>query len=418
MSKSSVFLRMKWKILLAMCLFVMPLGASAAGSATLGVSFSGENVTAGDFFDVSIPFNSNGEGIDTVRAVVTYNPTVLEALSVHLDGPFDRSAPGNYINNGAGKISWGAFTLDGPLSAGGTFARITFFARTDGDGAIAISPDSKMISKGAEKIASSSLGETVVPVLPQPETTKGLSLLVVNSKSHANEQDWYAVNDVSVEWVEIPGESSIAEYFYAFDQSPNTDPSTSLSSSEVSLNFSDVEDGAHYFHIKARQADGQFTETLHRRIRIDTTAPNNIELTESDRQILEGESLYLTFGTTDETSGVLQYQVAVNDADFELQQSPLELSDLDAGTYFLRVAALDRAGNATYRGKSVRVYPEGTDLERPEGYEDVQEVDAIGVVQQQVEEPRNNRVLLITIILVVLGVFGIILARNRRKNLA
>ncbi len=407
---------MNIKLLIAAFLLLLPMSVSAAGSAALDVSFSDTSVSAGEYFDVVVSFSPNGEQVDTIRSVVTFDPTLLEALSVNLAGTFNRAAPGNYINNSAGKISWGAFTLDGPAKIGGAFARITFFARADGDASVSISPDSRMISVGEEKLDSSALGSVQISIQGQAVPEQGRSILVVNSKSHPNETDWYANNSVVMEWVELKGGSSISEYLYALDKVSNTDPKISLSSDTSSVSLDSLEDGAYYFHIKGRQSDGQYTETTHRRVRIDTTAPNEIELTESDHQILEGESLWLTFGTTDETSGVLQYQVALNESEFQLQQSPLEVADLEQGTYFFRVAALDRAGNTTYQGKSVRVYPPEADLGRPEGYEDVQEIDAIALVQEKPVQVKESKMsVLITVMLVTLSVFGIIYVLKRKK---
>ena len=89
------------------------------------------------------------------------------------------------------------------------------------------------------------------------------------------------------------------------------------------------------------------------------------------------------------------------------------MSDLPVGTYFFRVAAIDRAGNASYGSTSVRVYPEGTDLSRPDGYDEDAEMTAI--TQSVSDETNNTKKLLITFILGVIIILGIISAKKKRK---
>ena len=343
--------------------------AFAAGSSTLSFVQPVTDVRAGDFFEVIVDTNPGTEKIDTVRAVVTYDPLTIHAEMVSLIGPFDHSAPGNYIDNKNGAISWGGFNTTGGVSDSGHFARITFSAVKAGKATVKISTNSLMIADGVQMMNSSQLSETTVDI-KATDTSKMNSPLELQSSSHPDENAWSQANIVDVNW---KSSKPVKNYLYAFDESPGTDPSTERGQGTPpiaggSVQFKDVKDGIHYFHLKAVLEDGSMSKVLHRRFNIDKTKPNPILLSAEHDKIVEGDSVKLTFATTDETSGVIHYQIAFNDGAFETQSSPYEKKGLKAGTYFIRVAAIDRAGNVTYGSANVRVYPKGTTLENAQVY--------------------------------------------------
>lgn len=395
---------------------VLPAVTKAAGFATFTLLEENIAVEAGETFDLNVNINASGENIDTARLVLTYDPLVVRAVSVVLNGEFNRSAPGNYIDNKSGKVYWGGFTLGEPLSANSSFAKVTFKSEQAGKATVSVSSESKLISDGEERIDSERFGKASVTVSPASLPESGVSVLSVNSSSHLNDTDWYSNNTVEIDWITLEGESPVQEYFYSFDESSNTDPKESLDASKSKLSFKDVKDGIYYFHIKGVQKDGKETKTVHRKVNVDVSAPNAFEATIADKQILEGESVYMAFATIDDVSGVREYQVSLNDSPFEPQNTPLEIKDLKPGTYFIRVAAIDRAGNVRYFGKSVRVYPEGTDLNRPEGYNAKAEMEAFINQGDSAVKVSSGTSVFVMIFLALLLIVGIIFLNNLRKN--
>ena len=395
---------------------MLPALSQAAGTATMNFDEATVSTELGESFDLTVQVEPGGEDLDTVRSIVTYDPETLSVQHVTLTGAFDRSAPGNYIDNGSGKVSWGAFTLDGPISTSDSFVSISFLAIQEGTATVAISSDSRAISSGSEMINTAALGSTEVTVGAKIEADPTLSLVILESDSHPDEDSWYADAVVDLNWVSIAAGSDIASYLYDFDQSPSTDPSIALSADESEMTIEVDEDGIYYFHIKGVQEDGRETSAEHFTVKVDVTVPNPIELTAQDTKLLEGESAWFTFATTDETSGVLQYQIALNSSDFQIQTSPLEMEDLDPGTYFFRVVALDRAGNAAYGSSSVRVYEEGTDIDRPENYEPASEIEAVVSALTGDDDSASSTQTLITLVLGVLIALGLIYAIAKRKK--
>jgi hypothetical protein len=402
--------------IVAVVIFLIPAVCAAEGASTMSLDAQTYGVQVGTQFDVTVNVDPNGEALDTVRAVVVFDPTVLQVQNIALSGSFDRVAPGNYYDNTIGKVSWGAFTLEGPITTMGSFATISFLPLIEGNAKIEISADSRAISNGEEKINLGSLGSASVNVGAVVSSQPGVALIVVESESHANEVDWYTNNEVKFSWTQLQGESPIKAYYYSFDESSDTDPTIYLAPTKKDITVESVADGVHHFHIKGVQEDGRETSITHRRVNIDTTAPHAIELLAQDNKILEGESAWFTFATIDDMSGVAQYQIAINDSAYQVQTSPLEMTDLLPGTYFFRVAALDRAGNASYGSASVRVYPEGTELDRPEGYEESAEMTAIAnAINEKTGLAGENLKLLISILLGVAIIISIIYVIRKRK---
>ena len=123
---------------------IVPFSVFAAGSAEMGFSQTNVSVENGEKFDLTVTFDAKSESIDTVRSVVTFDPTILKAESTSLVGPFNRNAPGNYIDNKTGKVFWGGFTLEALKENSGSFAKITFSAKQAGQATVAINKESKI----------------------------------------------------------------------------------------------------------------------------------------------------------------------------------------------------------------------------------------------------------------------------------
>ncbi|MCR4313928.1 MAG: cohesin domain-containing protein [Candidatus Uhrbacteria bacterium] len=403
--------------LMAVVVLAPNLSVHAAGTATMSLDAESYEVTRAELFDVTVSVDPKGEFLDTVRAVVTFDPSVVNVQSVRLAGSFDRVAPGNYLDNGSGKVSWGAFTLEGPVTASTPLITVTFLAIAQGEGEIKISSDSRAISNGEEKINIAQLGSSTVTVAQAQEAESGVALLAIESSTHPDQSAWYSDRSVDLSWTQLEGDTPVEAYYYSFGPESDAEPSISLDGSTTELSLEAPQDGLYYFRLKGVHEDGRETPVAQRRVGVDITAPNAIELTVQDNKILVGESAWFTFATTDETSGILQYQVTINDSEFQVQTSPLEIEDLPEGTYFFRVAAFDRAGNVIYSGVSVRVYPQGTDLSRAEGYEQSSEVQAITTsLQTTSTQISDNKALLITVVLGIAALIGIIYVSRKRKR--
>jgi hypothetical protein len=398
-------------------LLLIAVPVFASGSSTFEITEESSEVERGGLFDVIIRLHSNSESVDTARAMIGFDPSMLSVQAVQLIGDLDRSAPGNYWDNVQGVISWGGFTLDGAVDSSSDFIVITFLALQEGETSFSLKEGSKIIAQGEERIDVSQFVSSDITIDSASEVDSGVALLVLESETHPDENAWTQETTAVFRWIVLQGEHPLSGLYYDLDRSSDTHPTTFIDPDITSWNVKDLEDGIHYFHLRGVHEDGRETSVEHYRVKVDTTAPNPIILVVQDQQVVEGESLWFTFATTDETSGVAQYQVAINESEYQVQASPLEVTDLNAGTYFFRVAALDRAGNASYEGVSVRVYPEGTVLDRPEGYEKNTEINAVTTATKNKDlvdtENSTWKRLLIAVIVLMMIILGFILYRKR-----
>ncbi|MEK7132275.1 MAG: hypothetical protein AAB833_02035 [Patescibacteria group bacterium] len=127
---------------------------------------------------------------------------------------------------------------------------------------------------------------------------------------------------------------------------------------------------------------------------LDEVGPNQIQPYVDDDFIIEGETPSLYFGTTDDISGVLKYEVSINDGPWVQAVSPTPLENLSFGTYQFAVKAIDVFGNASFGITQVRVYPFGTNPER--------------VLANQVSE-EEGRIKEFVIWFLVVGAIGVII---------
>lgn len=381
-------------------LIVMPIVANAAGSATLTLSPTQVTVEKGETFDLFINANSNGESLDTVRAILSFTSTALKAESAMLIGAFDRVAPGNYIDNSAGSVSLGGFTLEGPVKTSTKFGRVTFRATQVGNAKIELSSESKMISNGEEKIDSTILGSAQIKVIEKKTVSDGN--LTITSEIHPAPEGWYQENVTTLNWTLQKGQAN--QYLYELDQLSDTEPTKVFSGDTTSFTTETLEEGIWYFHLKAVLTDGKSTEILHRKIQIDRTPPNPFLIDFSAKQFLETDQLQVLFATTDDISGVARYELSLNESPFQEVGSPLTMKQLVNGTYIFKIRAVDQAGNEIYAQDVVRSYPEGTEIP----YQPVS-------VEPEKETQKKNIALLITLAFIIVVVSGIIYRSKMKK---
>lgn len=384
-------------------LLFLPITVSAAGRSTMTLSPTQMSVRAGETFDITITINPNGASLDTARAILTFSPTLLKMEEVVLTGAFDRVAPGNGVDNTKGVLSFGGFTLEGPVKQSTNFARVTFSARQEGNGTIEILPSSKLIQNGEEQIDSKILGKVNVDIGKKDERTSGT--IKIESATHPGPEEWKQVAVAELSWKVEESNAEVIGYEYALDQNSATEPTQALSEDTTTYTTEELKDGLWYFHLKAKLANGKATQTAHRKIRVDRTPPNPFVIDLTNNQVIENETTQAFFGTTDETSGIARYELSMNGSPFSDVTSPQAFGNLPPGTYIMQIRAVDGAGNQTFDQQTLRSYPIGTELPtRPVVLEAVKETLA--------EKWR----LLITLALGLIIISGIIYALKMKKK--
>lgn len=109
------------------------------------------------------------------------------------------------------------------------------------------------------------------------------------------------------------------------------------------LNLTNLSDGVHNLLLRAYDKAGNHAESQIR-IKSDSTRPEPFTL-EVDPDTWAQGDVEILFNATDRTSGIKDYEVSVDGAPFEKNESPLSLTNLTDGIHFIKVRAFDKAGN-------------------------------------------------------------------------
>ena len=176
---------------------------------------------------------------------------------------------------------------------------------------------------------------------------------------------WTNNNNPIFNWIELQDMSGIASYSYQLDENPQTIPSEEVKISETTVNYSDVDDGEWYFHLRALDNAGNWSETSHYGpIKINTiqpAAPGGLSVVPGDAQVqlvwkanieedIAGYNVYRSTNETGEYSQISE----------ELLTSP---EFIDGGltngqTYWYKVSALDMVGNESEKSIIISVTPQ------------------------------------------------------------
>ncbi len=376
-----------------------PLFAFAAPSVGMSVVGPGTPVEVGERFGIIIQFSDSATGIDTARAELQYDTNFLEAEDMSLLGSWWNIAPGSGIDAKQGTISLGAYRRAAePNTTPFDFGMIVFTAKKVGTTSVSILSDSILLHDGADLQDTTKFSsfKNLSIVEKVSQTTTPLS---VTCASHPSDDTWYQAEQATCIWSPFTNPVLVG-----LTQNPTSVP-TEPRPSEPALWFSTTPDGAWYFQVAEERDDGSIGPVTSRRLRIDRTPPNPFEPHIDRTRWLEGETVLVTFGTTDQTSGVAKYEISLNDGPFQEKTSPFAIADLSVGDLLIEVRATDRAGNTRYGKTGLRVYPEGTDLSELDAEQEKEIAEA--------NDPGWGLILICSLIIVFAG---ILYAISRRRK--
>lgn len=333
--------------------------SQASGKALMSFGQAPANIAVGDSFNLAILLAANGEKMDTMRVSFNFPADKLEATHFRLGNLFPNVSPANQLDNQKGLVYQGGFSITGPVSENGTLGEVTFKAKSAGSATLTFNDNSLLLGAGEVKngnLAGRSTTITIAQAEQEPQapantvlSPEGKVLFTVNSPSHPDSQTWLANNTVTMEW-DVEEGSDVVKFFFAFDEKPDTNPKQLIPEAPAKGNrlvFDRVSDGVWYFHLKGQNSAGKDSKVVHYPVQIDVTQPNVIAPFLDKAEVASGESVQLSFGTLDQTSGIAYYTVRVDDKDLGRQTSPYSLSVREAGEHAVRVQAYDRAGNAS-----------------------------------------------------------------------
>lgn len=312
----------------------------------------------GSFFEVPFFINTKDKSVTNIELNISYDPTKLGIIKPSngksIIGVWT-SAP-TYDNN-KGTANFSGTIPGGIISQSGLVTAITFEAKAEGSAEISILPNSKVrIFDGVEMSADVNTNRGVYTIFPKP-----FGGTEVYSETHPLEDKWYNNTNAVFSWNKIP---NVIGYSFVFDNKPNTLPENKVDFTENIKQYENLSDGVWYFHIKALRAGDIWGTTTNRKLKIDTTPPNNfkpkIEYVSHNKSNLA----VITFKAIDSLSGVDHYEVGLTDTSsnisqnlspvFNRSESPYQVSLDSIKSARVIVRAIDYAGNFTDESVNVQ----------------------------------------------------------------
>lgn len=319
-------------------------------AASFSIAPAGGTYTVGSTFDVSLLLDTERETINAIQAVVGFPPDKLQLVSPATSNSIIQlwTAPPQF-NNQTGRVELQGGIPKGVKLSNGLVLTLTFRVKSVGTAAVRFLDNSRILlhdGKGTDVLRDTSSAIYTL-VLPPPAGP------LVSSETHPDQTRWYPNANVILKWAH---DEEVEGYSYILNDQPVDLPDDIVDRSLTGLSYSKVQDGLHYFHIKALRG-GSWGGTTHYALKIDTMPPAAfpVEIIPGSRTVRRQP--IFQFITTDAHSGLDHYEVKMiplaprpASADgsqpfFVETQSPYIPPVLDNGSYDVIIRAYDHAGN-------------------------------------------------------------------------
>lgn len=328
-----------FSLLAALALLAATIQPAQAASASLYLSPGSGSKYVGEKFYVFVYVGADAS-VNTFDVYVTTSNFTVTGFSVA--GSICKLYPSqpSYTPNSA-HFQCGLPT-PGFSGSGGYIGSVVVKGNSQGTAKVSIDSGSKVLANdGFGTNILSSLGTATFTILPPPTAAPS-----VTSSTHPDSDKWYKNKDVSLSW-----SGAGSEFSYSFDQSADTVPDQVSEGTEKDKTYEGVTDGIWYFHIRVKGSGG-WSAATHFRVQIDTTPPEPFT-PEAEPKKDAQKRPFISFVTTDATSGVDHYEIKIDDGVWTTAQSPYQLPRISSGKHKIVVKAADKAGNE--RTSSVEV---------------------------------------------------------------
>jgi hypothetical protein len=337
--------------------------AKAAQASFYVLPESGE-YEVGKRFSVSVFIDSDGAAINASQAVIYFPADKLKVVEISKAGSIFTLWPEEVVfSNSEGKITFaGGLPSPGYTGEKGKIFTIIFQGKAAGEAKVYFRDEAILANdaRGTNIFGSSRGGiykivvPTGVPTLP-PEIIKLPPLPKVYSPTHPQSDKWYSNNNPILKWdlpPDVIGVSTVFNQEFVYNVPA---VSEGLFSSK---NYSEVEDGVWYFHIRFQNKDG-WGEISRFKIQIDTKPPYPFEIKVDNEGDSTNPQPILYFQAKDDTSGINHYEIKIGQGEvfslLEVQTNPVRMPHQDPGLHSLEIKAVDNAGNSTLSATEVAI---------------------------------------------------------------
>ena len=328
---------LKTIILCSLAIVGIFLVAEKAKAAIVSVTPQHNNISYGETFVVDLRLNSEKEIINAIQATITYPANILNIIDISKGGSFLTLWPQEpIIDEEAVTIKFAAGIPHGSYVVDGKVISLIFRAISSGSAEIDFDEElsSVHLNDGQGTKTETEFISGIYQISPAV-------LINIISPTHPNENVWYRNNSPIFEWTVKQG----AQYSYTLADGPDEVPDTRPEAVTGEVAYTSLVDGIYYFILNERQPEKGWAVAGKRRVMIDQTPPLSFEyLIGSDLTVYNGKK-FLSFSTTDLTSGIDHYDVIEGGKAYRNQQSPYLLKDQSLKKT-ITVRAFDKAGNS------------------------------------------------------------------------
>ena len=335
---------------------LLALGADAA---TVSIQPTSGTFTVNSTFDVSIYLDTDQESVNALQINLIFPPDLMQLVSPEVSG---RSVVQVWTSQPRYNNQQGTVELIGGIPGGlrtdhGLVATLRFRVRSVGSGTIRFGDQSQVLrndGKGTNVLTSQS-GGLYQFTLPPPAGP------LVASETHSEQTQWYASKNTVLRWEIV---EKVQGFSYILSRDPTDIPDDISEGDKTSVAYRDLDDGVHYFHIKALREIG-WGGTTHFAVKVDTVPPAEFTIEFDPGARTTQLKPIIKFASTDSASGLSHYElkiiplssVARDDPNtkplFIEALSPFVPGELGLGSYDVIVRAYDKTGN--YRESTERL---------------------------------------------------------------
>lgn len=340
---------------------------SLASAATLYFSPASGTYSVGQTIAVSVYVSSPNESINAISGDIIIPTEYFSIVSA--------SSVGSIVNfwieqptvSGAAVSFEGVVLNPGYQGAGGKVASFVLMAKKAGVGALSFSGASVLAndgqgtnvltSAGTASLSVQAAAQVPLPATPSeapieetPEEKEVLepSAFLISSRTHPDQDAWYNKTTGIFSW-DIPEGASATRLILS--SSPSATPAVTYDTAIGEKRIDDLPEGISYLRVQ-HKVNGAWGGIGTYRVKTDLTPPEPFSITFPHGAEGINPQPIILFNTTDELSGVAEYDVKVGEGDLftraaAADSNPYTLPLQEPGAHIVVVIASDRAGNTT-----------------------------------------------------------------------
>ena len=314
---------------------------------------------------VDLKIDSEGVGMNAAQATVRFPKETLQVSSIDkTNSTFNFWLTEPTFSNQDGVISFAGGTPYGISGASMQVVRITFISKGSGAAPITVVDAAVTASDGSGTNILSKTTDATLTISPTGGATTALPAVVPAPQQIVREAvpasglparptltvplypdpaHWYNIENIfTVRW-DLPRD--VTGISTSLNKQPNSTPAENSEGLFDSKTFDALPEGTWYLHVRFRNSVG-WGPAAHYRLAVDTKSPLPFEVSSPESEKSDTPYQSLEFRTSDALSGLLNYQIKVNNEDWVIVPAQdfsgkYQLTFKEPGKHHIIVKALD-----------------------------------------------------------------------------